>query len=153
MKNNFKKSKGFTLIELIIVIIILGVLAVTVAPKFIDVSGDARGAVLEGVQASIQSANTLVHAKVLISGQADGANYSIADTTITIVNQYPSAGTVNNLLDFDTGASASDVTFTTGATSSTFTHVSARDAATCLVTVDDATSAAKPSVRIDTSGC
>jgi len=46
---NFKQQKGFTLIELIIVIIILGILAVTAAPKFLDISSDANTSALQGL--------------------------------------------------------------------------------------------------------
>ncbi|NRA82787.1 MAG: prepilin-type N-terminal cleavage/methylation domain-containing protein [Gammaproteobacteria bacterium] len=63
-----KKSQGFTLIELIIVIIILGILAVTAAPKFIDMQGDARGALLQGVKGSIAGAMNITYAKSALQG-------------------------------------------------------------------------------------
>ncbi|MGL4893853.1 MAG: type II secretion system protein, partial [Shewanella sp.] len=44
-----KKQQGFTLIELVVVIIILGILAVTAAPKFINLQGDARVSALNGL--------------------------------------------------------------------------------------------------------
>lgn len=157
MKSNFKKSKGFTLIELIIVIIILGLLAVTVAPKLIDVSGDTRGAVMEGVAASIESANTLVNAKVLIAGVDTGTRESgtitIDNISITISNSYPNAATVNSLLDFDTSASSNVATFIANGTSSTFTHVSATTPANCVITVNDSVSGARPTVQLDKTGC
>lgn len=46
-----KKQAGFTLIELVIVIIILGILAVTAAPKFLNLQDDARTSTLKGVEA------------------------------------------------------------------------------------------------------
>jgi MSHA pilin protein MshA len=50
-----KKQQGFTLIELVIVIVILGILAATAAPKFIDLSTDARIATLKGMQGAMSS--------------------------------------------------------------------------------------------------
>lgn len=62
------KQNGFTLIELVVVIIILGILAVTAAPKFINLQSDARASALQGVKGSIQGANSLVFSKAAISG-------------------------------------------------------------------------------------
>ncbi|QIR15027.1 type II secretion system protein [Shewanella aestuarii] len=63
------KGRGFTLIELVVVIIILGILAVTAAPKFINLQGDARVSTLAGMQAALKSANTLVYSKASILGK------------------------------------------------------------------------------------
>jgi len=57
---NLNKQLGFTLIELVVVIVILGVLAATAAPKFIDLSSDARIATLESLEGSMRSASNLV---------------------------------------------------------------------------------------------
>lgn len=65
-KNN--KQQGFTLIELVVVIIILGILAVTAAPKFINLQSDARESTLKGMQAALQGANTLVFSRAAIDG-------------------------------------------------------------------------------------
>ncbi|QIR13368.1 prepilin-type N-terminal cleavage/methylation domain-containing protein [Shewanella aestuarii] len=64
-----KKQQGFTLIELVVVIIILGILAVTAAPKFINLQGDARVSALSGMKAAIQGANTLVYSKAALAGE------------------------------------------------------------------------------------
>ena len=56
-----KKQAGFTLIELVIVIIILGILAVTAAPKFLNLQDDARKAAADGVKASLQSAAQMIY--------------------------------------------------------------------------------------------
>ena len=63
-----KNQKGFTLIELIIVIVVLGILAVTAAPQFINIGSDARVSTLQKIEASMISASDLIYAKSLIAG-------------------------------------------------------------------------------------
>lgn len=60
MKN--KQQAGFTLIELVIVIVILGILAVIAIPKFVNLSGDAQTAATNGVAAALSSANATNYA-------------------------------------------------------------------------------------------
>lgn len=62
------KNNGFTLIELIIVIVILGILAVVAAPKFIDISSDAKVAVLNSLSGQFKSTINLVQAKARVKG-------------------------------------------------------------------------------------
>ena len=63
------KQQGFTLIELIIVIVILGILSVTAAPRFIDFQGDARKATLQGVKAALDGGARLIFAKSAVAGE------------------------------------------------------------------------------------
>ena len=62
MKN---QQSGFTLIELIMVIVILGILAAFALPKFADLSGDARASSISGALGSVRSASAIVHSQAL----------------------------------------------------------------------------------------
>lgn len=89
------KTNGFTLIELIVVIVILGILAVTAAPKFIDLQTDARLATLKGVKATMHSAVTLIRGKAILQGKdksASGASITLSDQQqVSLVYGYPAA--------------------------------------------------------------
>ena len=63
-----KKSAGFTLIELVIVIVILGILGAVAAPRFINMQGDAYEANVKALNGSIQSAMTLANTKAILGG-------------------------------------------------------------------------------------
>ncbi len=63
------KQQGFTLIELVIVIVLLGILASVALPRFLDITGDAHNASVSGTSGAIASAVNIAHAKWLASGQ------------------------------------------------------------------------------------
>lgn len=69
------KNKGFTLIELIVVMVILGILAATAAPKFINLQSDARIAALSGLSGAIKSANNLFRSKAMVQGASFNSNW------------------------------------------------------------------------------
>ena len=89
-----RNNGGFTLIELIVVIVILGILAVTAAPKFIDLQSDARLATLNGMKAAINSAVSLTYGKSLVKGvekNATGSKVSINGEEVEVCYGYPCA--------------------------------------------------------------
>ncbi len=86
----YYKQTGFTLIELIIVIVILGILAVTAAPKFIDLSGDATGATVKARAATLKADINLVHAKAVIENKLLGSqSISTTNGNVNIRDGYP----------------------------------------------------------------
>ena len=90
--NTFSGQKGFTLIELVVVIVILGILAATAAPKFIDLTGDAKAAVMRGVEGSMVSAVSIIHAKAIIDGQTSGdQTVEVKGVFYRLHNGYPAA--------------------------------------------------------------
>ncbi|WP_305839136.1 type II secretion system protein [Photobacterium leiognathi] len=84
------KQKGFTLIELVVVIVILGILAVTAAPKFLNLQNDARNASLQGLKGAIQGAASIVYGKAAIDG-VEGAASGKQVEGIDVVYGYPAA--------------------------------------------------------------
>ncbi|TMX30786.1 type II secretion system protein [Vibrio sp. Hep-1b-8] len=63
-----KRQGGFTLIELVVVIVILGILAVTAAPRFLNLQGDARQASLEGLRGAIAGSMGISYGRAAING-------------------------------------------------------------------------------------
>ncbi|MEZ8741462.1 type II secretion system protein [Photobacterium swingsii] len=98
-----KRQGGFTLIELVVVIVILGILAVTAAPRFLNLQGDARNAALQGLKGAINGGAGIVYGKTAIAGKENSSTATPVDGIQTIYG-YPtatSAGIVATLSNFN----------------------------------------------------
>ena len=125
-------QRGFTMIELVVVIVILGILAAFALPKFIGLEDQARIAALNGMTGSVRSAANMAHGVWLANGNISPIN--VDGVNITMVNGYPNALGIQNLIQDSTG-----FTVKASGTTTTFTPVNARAPASCNLVYNQAT--------------
>lgn len=153
-----KRQGGFTLIELVVVIVILGILAVTAAPRFLDLQGDARKASLQGLKGAMQGAAGIVYGKSAIAGTETVSSASVTNNggvTVNTVFGYPAAttsGIGNAVSDID---SDWDVVTSQGqATDSVSYTFDGRTEAGCHVNYQaPASSGDEPTITVVSGGC
>lgn len=102
MKSN---SKGFTLIELVIVIVILGILAAVAVPKFANLQTDAKKSAVQGVGGAVKASANIAKAKWLVNDNASADNVTIDGETVKVLlgTGYPTAASdgIAAAMDFD----------------------------------------------------
>jgi MSHA pilin protein MshA len=150
---NSSKSRGFTLIELVVVITILGVLAAFAVPRFIALDSQARIATINGLAGSAKSAAALARSLAMATGNPPSVAMEGAAAPVTLTSNYPD-GTATGI-GAAVNTSAADFTFTPGA-AATSAAVWAKVGApgTCTVTYTPPTAAGTtPTVAVNTTGC
>ena len=159
-----RRQSGFTLLELVIVIVVLGILAALAIPRFISLQREARIAVVDSLFNSIRSGSNVIYAKSAAIGESDLPNDSvdidgaaIAGGVIRTRFGYPQAVGTDITLLFDNLSQRYNFTgggLETGATGSSTLTITLDGIPTCAVTYASANAAGTaPTIARDITGC
>ena len=83
-RHNKRTQSGFTIVELVVVIVIIGILAATALPRFIDLTGDAHSDAVEGTGGAFSAATNIVHAGWLAAGGTASVNTVTLEGSTTV---------------------------------------------------------------------
>jgi MSHA pilin protein MshA len=138
------KQRGFTLIELVVVIALLAILAAFAIPRYAGLEREARTAAILGISGSIRSGAALVHG-LYLSQEVDPV--VMEGNVINLTQGYPDATDVAATLADMTGFA---VVVNGGADQAVFSKTGGTN---CEVTYNDALAGSAPVISVDTSGC
>jgi MSHA pilin protein MshA len=92
------QQRGFTLIELVVVIVILGILAAFAVPRFMGMEGEARASTVKSLGGSLRSAAAMARAKCQAQGCGTAGTVTVEGQDIIMANGYPNRATIENAL-------------------------------------------------------
>lgn len=140
-----KAAKGFTLIELIVVIGIITIMAAMAYPRFVMIEVEARKALVTSLGGAVSSAAQQAHYLWILQDHPPTIN--MEGETITMVNGYPDEASIDNTLTDYSGFQFNN------AIVARFRKIGAPAPNTCMVTYADAVAPQRPAVTVFTSGC
>jgi MSHA pilin protein MshA len=148
-----KIQQGFTLIELVVVITILGILAAFAIPRFAALDSAARISATSAMVGTLRSAAALAHAQYLVAGNAP-ATVTMDGTSVSLAFGYPDAAGIQAAIQDTSGFTPAVV-----GTTLTYTKTGATTPTGCIATYTASTAAnIAPVIEVatlvtDTAGC
>ncbi len=142
-------QRGFTLIELVMVIVVLGILAAVALPRFAELSSDARKSNVDALEGAIRAAMSSTYAKSMVEGEETHASkqVTIQGVNLDTVYGYPALVTIDNALSEFEG-------FDFNGTTGVFSMTNAPTPADCSITYATPAAAGQPpTVTVTKTGC